>query len=632
MDTTMKRITSLQSVANLAVAALMTQLASAQPPWAGTPPPLGEVRPGAHVKQDPAQPAGTLTPTGITPAQIQQFYGFNQLNGIDGTGQTIAIVDAYGDRYATVTATTNIVNHKPVITYTTNITDATQNDWTNFCNQFSLPTSGLTVVYPQGQGNVSTNWALETALDIQWAHAIAPGANVVLVVTRDNSWSNLFAAVDYAVSAGANIVSMSWGGGESSTELADDAHFKHPGVTFVASSGDAGEGIIYPAASPYVLSVGGTQLTNSNGVWSEATWSGSGGGISLYETMPAYQNGWQQFSTGNMRSVPDVCYQGGPNPGVSVYVTPYGGWIQVYGTSVGTPQWAALIALANCASTSGPIGSANPLLYAVAASGTYPPYINPAYFNDMTSGSNGSDPDDFAVVGYDYVTGLGSPVANNLVPALTNLLVTPDFYLSVSPVSATIPATGGMASYTVAITPIGFADTVNLSVTGLPAGANATFNPNPATNSSILTVTLGAGSATGSYPLTITGVDTSNSALTRSAAANLTVSSGPTTVSVASITYAVSGGNKHTPATLHVTVAVEDSLGKPVAGASVSIELYLNRSPYGSANGTTLSNGTVTFSDASAPLGTYTTTVSSVTASGLTWDGITPSNSYSKTQ
>src|SRR5205823_5461169 len=131
-----------------------------------------------------------------------------QLNGTDGTGQTIAIVDAFGDRYATVTATTNIVNHKQLITYTTNITDSTQNDWTTFCNQFGLVTSGLNVVYPQGQGNVSTNWALETALDIQWAHAIAPGANILLVVARDSSISNMYAAVDYAVSAGANIVSM----------------------------------------------------------------------------------------------------------------------------------------------------------------------------------------------------------------------------------------------------------------------------------------------------------------------------------------------------------------------------------------------------------------------------------------
>ena len=184
---------------------------------------------------------------------------------------------------------------------------------------------------------------------LEWAHAIAPGAKILLVVASDSSYQSMFAAVDYAVNAGANVVSMSWSGSESATEVTTcDAHFNHPGVTFVASSGDGGElssGVLYPAASPYVLSVGGTTLSYNNGSWSETAWSGSGGGISLYETVPVFQNGWQQFATGNMRSVPDVSYVGGPSPGVAVYVTPYGGWIPVGGTSVGAPQWSALIAL-----------------------------------------------------------------------------------------------------------------------------------------------------------------------------------------------------------------------------------------------------------------------------------------------
>jgi subtilase family serine protease len=256
----------------------------------------------------------------------------------------------------------------------------------------------------------------------KWAHAIAPGAKILLVVAYDNRSQSLSAAIDYAVSTGANVVSMSWGGSESTNEFSYDAHFNHPGVTFLAASGDAGEpssGVLYPAASPYVLSVGGTMLTNINGVWSETAWSGGGGGISLYETMPVFQNGWQQFPTGNRRSVPDVSYQAAPSPGASVYVTPYGGWIQVYGTSVGTPQWAALIALANSARSSGTLNGANSALYAIAATSTTPPDITAAFLNDIISGSDGSDPDDFSIPGYDFVTGLGSPAAHNLVPALS---------------------------------------------------------------------------------------------------------------------------------------------------------------------------------------------------------------------
>lgn len=379
-------------------------------------------RPASHLHLDALQPAATTTPTGFTPDQIRQAYGFDQLPGsIDGTGQTIAIVDAFGDRYATITTNTTIVHHKPVYTYTTNYTDVTQIDWNTFCNQFGLSTNGLSIVYPQGQGITSTNWALETAMDIQWAHTIAPGAQILLVVSRDNSWASMYAAVDFAVSNGANIVSMSFGNLEYTNELADDVHFNHPGVTFTAASGDSGESSAcwYPAASPYVVGVGGTLLTNINGTWSETAWSGSGGGISLYESMPAFQSGWQQFPTSNMRSVPDVAYKGAPGPGVSTYMTIYGGWINVYGTSDGAPQWAALFALANSARTSGTLTNANSALYSVAATYIAPPAITANYFNDITSGTNGPDADDAALTGYDFVTGLGSPKANNLVPILT---------------------------------------------------------------------------------------------------------------------------------------------------------------------------------------------------------------------
>jgi subtilase family serine protease len=595
----------------LAAVALVAQSGTAQDNLAHGSAPPEEARPHVHIKQDAANPAATASPTGFSPLQIRQAYGFDQLPGsIDGTGQTIAIVDAFGDRYGA-----SGHGNKGI--------DATQGDWNTFCTQFDLPTGGLTVVYPQGQGNVSTNWALETALDIQWAHAIAPGAKILLVISYDNSLANLFAAVDYAVTnGGASVVSMSWGGGEVNA-LANDFHFKHPGVTFVASSGDGGEGVIYPASSAYVVSVGGTTLTNISGTWVETAWSGSGGGISSYVPMPSFQSGWQQFDTGNMRSTPDVSYTGGPGSAVSVYSAANGGWVTVYGTSVGAPQWAALLGLANSASSAGPLNSANSILYSVASASATPPMISTEYFTDIASGTNGADADDFAVAGYDFVTGLGSPKANYLVPALISILTTPDFYLSVAPSSATIPSAGGTANYTVTINPLaGFVGPVDLTLAaGLPAGASATFSP-PVNDASTLTVTVAPGTAVGSYPLTITGSAASNPSHT--VGATLVVASAPSTVGVVSIGYSSSGRN------LLVTFTLKDNFGSSVAGASVSNTLYLNGAYYSSATASTLTDGTVTFLARNAPAGTYTTAVTGVTATGLTWDGITPANSFTK--
>jgi hypothetical protein len=159
------------------VAALLTQTCLGQNASAGRPPTTpGQVHPPVHFRWGTTEPAATLAPTGFSPAQIRQAYGFDQLPGsVDGTGQTIAIIDAFGDGHVTGTTTTGNGHHK---TTTTTIADATGIDWTNFCHQFGLPTDGLTVAYPQGP-TTSTNWSLETALDIEWAHAIAPGAKIL---------------------------------------------------------------------------------------------------------------------------------------------------------------------------------------------------------------------------------------------------------------------------------------------------------------------------------------------------------------------------------------------------------------------------------------------------------------------
>src|SRR5205823_3029209 len=133
------------------------------------------------------------------------------------------------------------------------------------------------------------------ALDIQWAHALAPNAKIILVEAASNSNTDLFHAVDVASSlAGVKEVSMSWGSSEFISEANLDSHFpQNNGIVYFASSGDAGGQVIYPSVSPYVVAVGGTSVkTDSFGSFlSETGWGGSGGGTSLWELKPSYQKG-----------------------------------------------------------------------------------------------------------------------------------------------------------------------------------------------------------------------------------------------------------------------------------------------------------------------------------------------------
>ena len=328
-------------------------------------------------------------PAGYTPAQIRHAYGFDRI-AHTGAGQKIAIIDAYGS---------------PTI----------QNDLNAFCKYFGLPQTTVQIYYPNGKPTkTDSGWALETSLDVEWAHAIAPGATIILVVSKDATLGNLLNAVDYAVQLGAKQISMSWGATEFPTETAYDLHFNKTNVTFTASSGDNGAGVSWPAVSPYVVAVGGTTLSlNASGnVLSEVAWTGSGGGTSAYVSKPAYQAPFQYTTK---RMVPDVSYNANPATGFPVYdSTPYSGrsgWFTVGGTSAGAPQWAALIALANC-STIVPVTQTDTPLYRLGA-----PNIRSLYFRDIISGNNGRYN---ALIGYDEVTGLGSPLSNTMVPALVH--------------------------------------------------------------------------------------------------------------------------------------------------------------------------------------------------------------------
>ncbi|WP_175947547.1 S53 family peptidase [Burkholderia pyrrocinia] len=359
--------------------------------------PKGYARPPFHTKPR----ASTASISGLTPALTRHAYGFDTIAN-QGDGMVVAIVDAYDD---------------PKI----------EADLGVFSNAFSLPacTSSngcFTKVYARGtRPKTDSGWALEMSLDVEWVHAIAPKAKIMLVEAASASFSDLLAAVDVAVKHGASVVSMSFGGSEFGSETGFDSHFNVAGVTFVASSGDSGTGTEYPAASPYVVAVGGTTLsidTYGNYV-GEAAWSGSGGGVSSVEAEPAGQAGWPVPVAGK-RGVPDVSYDANPSSGFAVYdsVTYQGqaGWFQVGGTSAGAPQWSALVAIANslrAAAGKSRLSGTYDSLYTVGKTAYGSDY------HDVTTGSNGSCGSVCSAAGgYDYVTGLGSPQAPALVQAL----------------------------------------------------------------------------------------------------------------------------------------------------------------------------------------------------------------------
>lgn len=345
-------------------------------------------------------------PTGLSPSAVQSVYNLSGLSATSGAGagQIIAIVDAYHDPRALSDLNTWNVEYGYAQLST--------------CTSLSQTGPCFEQADPQGTPKVNSGWALEESLDIEWAHAEAPGAKVVLVEAASSSDTNLFDSVAYANSIGASEVSMSWGGGEFSGETSFDSDLAHGGTLYTASSGDSGHGTIYPSASPNVIAVGGTTLngcsgTSCAGFSGETAWSGSGGGASADESIPGYQVSYPgavygatsiDALTGGTRGIPDVSFDANPNTGVSIYdSTRYQGqlgWFTVGGTSVGAPNWAGILAAGTAAGSKALQGDT--AIYG----GGYTTNLR-----DITSGTNGScGIDCTAGMGYDLVTGLGSPI------------------------------------------------------------------------------------------------------------------------------------------------------------------------------------------------------------------------------
>ncbi len=343
--------------------------------------------------------------SGLTPAQVTSAYALNAISfaspsGLavkgDGSGETIALIEAY---------------HDPTIASDLQTFDAT----------FGLPNPSLTVVDQAGQAS-DDGWALEESLDVEWAHAIAPGANILVVEASSQSLPALVSAVNTArYTPGVVTISMSWGFTEFRKETSYNSIFTtpsgHAGITFVAASGDNGAsgGPEWPSTDPTVLAVGGTSLyVDSDGNYLiELPWAGSGGGYSRIEPEPGFQRSVQ--GTGS-KSTPDVAFDGDPDTGVLVFQTSIetglGSWEIVGGTSLGTPAWAAIVAIADQGRNLAGKGSLDggtqtlPALYALPSSA----------FNVV--GASGDRGRVSAAATANTFTGRGTPVGSAVVAGL----------------------------------------------------------------------------------------------------------------------------------------------------------------------------------------------------------------------
>ncbi len=357
------------------------------------------------------------------PRFIRKAYNVPSTLELDGAGQTILIVDAFGS---------------PTI----------ERDLQAFDTRFGIPAPpSFQVLCPQGgcptfapnnSHHDEIGWSIETSLDVEWAHAIAPKANIVLVVAATSSGNAINEAEAVAIAAypGA-VMSQSFGIPEifihaNNAQVLQaernylEAHAQ--GITVLASAGDSGgsngssiANALFPASNPLNLTSGRCTEFGYGGeqVWNEARFgAATGGAPSLFFPVPSFQNGLGLTS----RTTPDVSYNAAINGGVLVAwsaLAPAGTFFIVGGTSAGAPQWAGIVALANqkrAAKGFGPLGFLNPALYSVAESASYS-----SAFHDITVGNNklgGTLPGFSAGAGYDAASGWGTPNVANLINAL----------------------------------------------------------------------------------------------------------------------------------------------------------------------------------------------------------------------
>jgi subtilase family serine protease len=479
------------------------------------------MRPRALAAGEAAPMAASTAVTVYTPAQIRAAYGQPALpastSGLTtaqaaqlGAGQTIYIVNAKHDpNIAAELAAFNAKFGLPSCTTRTLAANA------------SLPLAAasasceLVIAYSSSAGTLTatapaydSGWATEIALDVQWAHATAPLARLVLIEAPDAAVGNLSKAVALANKMGAGVVSMSFGAAEGSWTSSYDSAFTATGMSYLAATGDNGAAVSWPSVSTRVVAVGGTTLSYSSGARSETTWSGTGGGTSAYVALPSYQSG----SIGGYakRAVADVAFNADPNSGQYVALIAPGTtttrWVSAGGTSLATPQWAGLLAVANAmraASAKALLGQPHAALYQQI--GVVPTQYAAA-FKDVASGSNGACTSCSAKTGYDTPTGWGTPNVSALLTSLSGVsastaTTTPTTPATTSGPKLTTTSLSGTAGKALAAN-IGYtapgASSLNISISGAANGmsfsgnsAGITLNwANPVAGRTTLAITL----------------------------------------------------------------------------------------------------------------------------------------------
>jgi hypothetical protein len=454
--------------------------------------------------------SGTAVAT-FTPAQIRAAYGLPALPAAGatasslqaaqlGAGQTLYLIDAQDDpNVAAELATFDQKFGLPTCSVGTIATGAAlplpvaATGGCSFSVVHSTASGAMTAAAP----GYNSGWATEIALDVQWAHATAPLARIILIEAPDASTTSLRAAVALANAMGPGVVSMSFGAAEGSWTASMDSTFTAAAMTYVAAAGDAGAGVNWPAVSAHVLAAGGSTLTyTGSAARSESVWSGTGGGVSAYTPTPAYQtSAVPDMGTPARRAVSDVAFNADPSTGQYVVVLAPGStvpsWLSAGGTSLSTPQWAAILAIANALraqSLETPLGEPHAKIYAIAAqSASYA-----GAFYDITHGSDGSCAACYAAIGYDLPTGIGTPNVTSLLSALVSAPATSAPIVPAAKISGT------------AATPLSF----TVSVTATHPVTYALSNAPSGMSISAAGVVSWSMPAAGSYAVTVSARDT----------------------------------------------------------------------------------------------------------------------------
>jgi subtilase family serine protease len=444
----------------------------------------------AHPTAQTVRPNAIPAGNGYGPSQLQSAYDLTAASGADGSGTTVAVVDAYNDP----TAASDLATYRSAA----GLPALTSGQFTQYNQEGE--TSPLPATAP-----ADDDWTLEESLDVDMVSAICPLCKIDLVEANNDSGTGLYVAEETAATTlGAKYISNSWGGSETSTDTTDDSeYFGVSGVVYTASAGDSAYsgGVIYPATSPHVVSVGGTTLntsSNSRG-WTESVWEtssseGTGSGCSAFEPQPSWQASISILKAACADRVDnDVAADADPNTGAAVYDTTNGngGWNEVGGTSESSPIIASVFALAGNNGNGGN-NAADSI------------YTHTADLNEVTASSNGTctPPAADSVLctatgaanTYNGPTGWGTPEglgAFQSNSAGNTVTVT-------NPGSQT-GTVGTAASLQINATDSASGQTLTYSATGLPAGLSI---------SSTTGLISGTPTTAGSNSVTVTAKDT----------------------------------------------------------------------------------------------------------------------------